>query len=139
MDRLSVGDVVVGTKTVEHDYIGRFSEDSPVPHFDGDPKAVESLRGVSVEEYGVFCGPIASGDEDIVEPTRREEIRDLTGALVVAWEGAGGARACRFSAVPYLEMRGVTDDADQAAPNDFRANLRMAMGKVADLLARWLA
>lgn len=139
-DGLRVGDVVVGTRTVEHDYINRFN-DSPVPSFEGDPTALQSLRGMpaAVEGHEVHFGVIASGDEDIVEPNRRMQVRERTQALVVAWEGAGGARACRFSEVPYLEMRGVTDDADESAPDDFKTNLQMAMSSVAEILAQWLS
>ena len=138
-DRLSIGDVVVGTRTVEHDYIGRFGY-SPMPTFDGDAKMLESLEkeSESPQEHNVLFGAIASGDEDIVEPARREAIRDRTDALAVAWEGAGGARACKFNEMPYVEVRGVTDGADESAPEDFQANLRLAMGSVAELLTRWL-
>jgi adenosylhomocysteine nucleosidase len=138
-DEVSVGDVVVGTRTVEHDYTGRF-EGCPMPTFDGDSEAIEGLRGVSEssEGYSVFFGGVASGDEDIVDSVRRGELHDRTNALAVAWEGAGGARACRFSEVSYVEVRGITDGADRDAPGDFEANLRLAMGNVADLLVRWL-
>ena len=138
-DEVSVGDVVVATRTVEHDYTGRF-EGCPLPSFDGDSGVIEGLRRVPVspDEYGVFLGPIGSGDEDIVDLERRKVLRGMTGALAVAWEGAGGARACRFSEVPYVEVRGITDGADEGAPEDFQTNLRLAMRNVGDLLARWL-
>src|SRR5262249_33961484 len=45
----------------------------------------------------------------LVSVDRAQALRDATGALAVAWEGAGGARACAFSATPYLELRAVTD------------------------------
>jgi len=56
-----------------------------------------------------------------------------TGALAVAWEGAGGARACHFSGIPFLEIRGITDSADSDAASDFGANLEGAMRNVAAL------
>jgi nucleoside phosphorylase len=55
---------------------------------------------------------IASGDEDIVTIERAAELHTQTGAVAVAWEGAGVARACLFSQIPYLEIRGITDTAD---------------------------
>ena len=57
----------------------------------------------------------ASGDEDVIELERKKQIQRRTGALVVAWEGAGGARACQFSGIPFMEIRGVTDNADCTA------------------------
>ncbi|HKZ87437.1 MAG TPA: 5'-methylthioadenosine/S-adenosylhomocysteine nucleosidase [Anaerolineae bacterium] len=136
---LSVGDVVVATATIEHDYDNRFST-RPLPRFEGAPAAIDSLRRVPLASHSfkAHFGPIVSGDEDIVDPERRRALHQSTGALVVAWEGAGGARACAFSGVPFVEIRGVTDVADQKAPSDFEANLGVAMGNVAALILSWI-
>ena len=53
-------------------------------------------------------------------------------------EGVGGARACGFSEVPYLEIRGVTDTADHEAPVVFDVNLNIVMKNIAFLLYEWL-
>jgi adenosylhomocysteine nucleosidase len=101
---------------------------------------IASLRDVRLPRHAftVHFGPIASGDEDIVTVERQAELRRRTGALAVAWEGAGGARACQFSAMPFVEMRGVTDGANSSAAADFRANLKTAMGNVTTLIITWL-
>jgi adenosylhomocysteine nucleosidase len=69
---------------------------------------------------------------------RRREIRHLTGALAVAWEGGGGARACHFSGVPFIEIRGISDQADSQAASHFRMNLHTAMRNVATLITAWI-
>ena len=74
----------------------------------------------------------------MVNGARQEELRRRTDALAVAWEGAGGARACQFSAVPFVEIRGVTDGANSSAAADFAANLETAMRNVATLIVTWL-
>ena len=79
----------------------------------------------------IHYGRIASGDEDVVDGDRRAAILDRTEAMVVAWEGAGGARACQFSGVPFVEIRGVTDSADGAAVRDFGINVKRALRSVA--------
>jgi adenosylhomocysteine nucleosidase len=84
-------------------------------------------------------GPVASGDEDVICSQRARELAAETGALCVAWEGSGAARACRFSAVPFVEVRCVTDYADKAAAQDFDANLVLCMANLAALLHGWLA
>jgi adenosylhomocysteine nucleosidase len=81
---------------------------------------------------------VASGDEDVVDAARRRALHQKTEALAVAWEGAGGARACAFSCVPFVEIRGVTDEADHSAPADFQKNLKMAMSNVAVLITSWV-
>jgi adenosylhomocysteine nucleosidase len=106
---VAVGDVVVATETVEHDIHNHFRPPR-LPRFSGAPTMIESLKGVRPPRntFTIHFGSIASGDEDVVAVERQEELRRRTGALAVAWEGAGGARACHFSGVPFVEIRGVT-------------------------------
>ena len=64
-------------------------------------------------------------------------MRRETDALAAAWEGAGGARACKFSGIPFVEVRGITDTADQHAFSDFESHLETAMGNIAELITGW--
>lgn len=139
VDEVSIGDIVVATTTVEHDYNNRFS-DRPSPSFEGASDAIAGLqRAASVcRLFRVHFGTVASGDEDVVDPERRRVLHQATGALAVAWEGAGGARACAFSCVPFVEIRAVTDAADHSAPSDFQRNLQKAMNNVAVLITSWI-
>jgi adenosylhomocysteine nucleosidase len=132
-------DVVVATETVEHDIRNQFGEPL-LPRFRGDAAAVAELRSPAAlcPSFQVHVGPVASGDEDVADSDRRKMVHARTGALAVAWEGAGGARACRFSGLPFVEIRGITDRADSEAALDFRGNLRGAMGNLAMLLTCWL-
>jgi adenosylhomocysteine nucleosidase len=135
VDGLSVGDVVAGTETVEHDIRNRFGKPM-APRFTGSETAIKRCRQAfsSRPAFKLHVGPIASGDEDVVDVGRRAEIHEQTQALAVAWEGAGGARACHFSGVPFLEIRGITDSANGEAACDFRLNLRVAMNSVAQVV-----
>ena len=139
VDKVSVGDVVVATTTVEHDYNNKFNE-RPLPKFGGAPTIIADLKSVSqsVNAFSVHFGPIASGDEDVVETERRRTLHESTGALAVAWEGVGGAKACAFSNVPFVEIRAVTDTADLNAASDFEQNLEIAMSNLAALVAAWV-
>ncbi|HUY78049.1 MAG TPA: 5'-methylthioadenosine/S-adenosylhomocysteine nucleosidase [Ktedonobacterales bacterium] len=131
----SVGDVVVGTDTIEHDYQLRFAV-RPLPRFPGHEPSLKRLReaATGISEFRVIFGIIASGDEDVVSVERAEVIHAQTGAVCVAWEGSGAARAAAFSGLDSLEIRAITDTADKAAPQDFVANLTLAMGNLAVLL-----
>jgi adenosylhomocysteine nucleosidase len=133
-DRLAVGDVVVGRETVEFDIRNRFG--APLlPRFASSALALDWVGRVrSSGPFKLHVGTIASGDEDVMDAERRSEIRAQTGALVTAWEGAGAARACAFSQVPFVEIRGVSDSAGETAPQDFLANLPMAMAHVAEVI-----
>jgi adenosylhomocysteine nucleosidase len=133
---LSVGDVVVGTETVEHDYRLLFAT-RPLPRFRGDTASVMRLReaAAGLSGFRIAFDVIASGDEDVVSSSRAAELRTQTGAVCVAWEGSGAARAAAFNDIGSLEIRGVTDAADKEAPQDFHNNLPIAMGNLFRLLA----
>jgi adenosylhomocysteine nucleosidase len=137
-DGLTIGDVVIATETVEHDIRNRFGKPL-LPRFKSAKAIVASFRKKLPRSstMRVHFGPVASGDEDVIDPERRREIQSRTGALVVAWEGAGGARACQFSGVPYVEIRGVTDSASSTAAADFAVNLENVMRNVAILIVSW--
>ena len=139
VDEVIVGDVVVATTTVEHDYNNKFNERA-LPKFDGAQAAIADLKSVSqsVNVFSVHFGPMASGDEDVVETERKRALHESTGALAVAWEGAGGAKACAFSGIPFVEIRGVTDTADHNAASDFEQNLEIAMSNLAALIVAWV-
>lgn len=128
------GDVVVATETVEHD-IRKFSRPL-VPRFESDGTLRDEFASLARElrAFDIHFGPIASGDEDIMSDIRKQELREQTGAVAVAWEGAGGARACQFSNIPYLELRGITDSAGDTAESEFFTNLERVMANLAELL-----
>jgi adenosylhomocysteine nucleosidase len=139
VDGLSVGDVVVATETVEHDIHNKFGKPL-LPKFSGAEAVVSALRSMAplCKSFQVHFGPIASGDEDVVDTDRKRTLHRRTGALAVAWEGAGGATACHFSRVPFVEIRGITDRADSDAASDFEGNLGNAIANVATLITSWL-
>jgi adenosylhomocysteine nucleosidase len=138
-DELSVGDVVVGTCTIEHDYTERFNS-TPLPRHHGDAVVLRQLEQVVATHdfsFRVYFGPIASGDEDVVDARRCAELSAATQALCVAWEGSGGARAARFSGVRFVEIRVITDAADEDAVRSFRQNLAAVLPNISELLVAW--
>lgn len=133
-DDLKIGDVVVATETVEHDFKWGILSGKPLPRFPGDRKSIEVIENelpAMETSFDVHFGVIASGDEGIVDSRRASELRKDTGAIAVAWEGAGGARAADFSNLPFLEVRGVSDGAGEDATSEFGANLPDAVHNVA--------
>lgn len=128
------GDVVVGECTIEHDYKIRFEPAEPPCHAANETLLKEFRQAAAGEfPFRTHFGPIASGDEDIVDEVRARELQRFTGAKCVAWEGSGGARAAAFIGVPFLEIRSITDGADANAAASFRANCEHALPNVADL------
>lgn len=138
-DELYIADVVVATSTIEHDFKYRLI-DRPTPVFDAAPTLLAALRQVATHghSFRVHFGKVASGDEDIASAERRAELRQDTNALVAAWEGAGGARVAEFNQLPFVELRGVSDSANQNAPQDFAQNLTVAMQNLAQFVMTWM-
>jgi len=137
---LRVGDVIVATETVEHDFSVRMVS-RPVPRFPTDPNVLESLRvvaGARARRFRVVLDAIASGDIDCVDAEQGRAIRAKTAAACVAWEGAGARRAARFNGIRSVEIRAISDGADEAAGRDFDANLGHAMGCLGELLLDYL-
>ncbi len=137
LDTLAVGDVVVATATIEHDFKTGMS-DRPLPRFQGHSGFLSALKAANRrpgESFQVKFGPIASGDETVVDADRAAQVSAATGAIAVAWEGAGAARACEFSNVPFLEIRGMSDSANEL-PEEFFKNIPTAMRNVAHILGQ---
>ena len=136
-DDLKIGDVVVATETVEHDFKWGIRSGQPLPSFTGDQKSIAMLQSelpMMEESFDVHFGIVASGDEGIVDSQRADELRRDTDAIAVAWEGAGGARAAEFSDLPFLEVRGISDGAGNDAISEFEENLPQAVENVATIV-----
>lgn len=127
------GDVVIGVQTVEHDYKSNFIK-CPLPKFQASEELLELFKTNISEQGHIHLGIIASGDEDITTKERAKELQNLTQADAVAWEGAGGAKACHFLNLPFLEIRGVTDSCNFTQDFDFKSKLKTAMYNCAKIL-----
>ena len=135
---LNLGDVIVATETVEHD-IKKHSRPL-MPRFSSDEAILKRFMTLteSKRDFRIHFGPVASGDEDIMTEVRKDELRKQTGAIAVAWEGAGAARACQFSNMPFAEVRGICDLADHNAGTDFFVNLELVMSHLAEVTIGWI-
>jgi adenosylhomocysteine nucleosidase len=135
---LRIGDIVVATETVEHDFNLKFAS-RPLPRFTSDNQTLNNLKQLFKTDLGfaICFGAIASGNEDIIAETRKQELAQLTGCIAVAWEEAGGARACKFSGKRYIELRAISDTADDNAIVDFEINLAISMTNLAQLIIEW--
>jgi adenosylhomocysteine nucleosidase len=133
-EKLQIYDIVVGEKTIEHD-IKKYNREM-IPVFEADKDLIEKLklRNKDVNESKVHFGIIASGDEDVLSDESRERVLRKTKAIAVAWEGVGGARASRFNDLPFVEIRGISDNANCETINDFHAHIEELMEKLADYI-----
>lgn len=136
---LNIGDIVVATEIVEHDFKLKLAN-RPLPRFKTHHETLifsEKLFD-SNSDFRIHFGSIASGDEDIVCAQRKKELLNLTNCIAVAWEGAGGARTCQFNQKKYIELRVISDTADQNSIIDFEKNLKQTMAHLARMIIHFL-
>lgn len=131
--QVNLFDIIAAHTTIEHDYNLKFWK-AALPNFPGCMKSVVKLTEYKPEVFKLHIGIMASGDEDVIDKARAKQIQYNTGALGVAWEGAGGARAAAMLKVPFLELRVATDSANETAAQDFEKNVDIGMGNIAQVI-----
>lgn len=129
-DDLSVGDLIIADGLCQHDLdITAFGH----PHGyvpEGDiciwadaglrniAKSVARAKGISLKE-----GVIATGDQFVADPVRKDWIADTFKADALEMEGASVAVVCNALGVPFFILRAISDSADMDAGFDFDAFL----------------
>ena len=128
-NRIDIGDIVVSTEAVQHDYdvsiIGFKKGEIPytgLAAFPADPalheEAVKAIRETA-PEIKVFEGRICSGDQFIASSEQKQQIIDNFGGLCCEMEGAAVAQTCYLNHVPYVILRAISDKADHSEEISF--------------------
>lgn len=127
-DKVSIGDVVVGTYAVQHDM-----DTSPL----GDPPGY--ISGINLIQLPLDClmqeklrrafsalqnvkgvfGGIATGDQFLHSAEHRAKVRDQFDALCCEMEGGAVAHVCHVNGVPCAIVRAISDNADGGSDIDF--------------------
>ena len=123
---LKVGDIVIGTSLVQHDfdvsvlgYVKGYmctgiNKDKPT-HFYCDKliteKFKQSLLNI-LKENKIYEGIIATGDQFVSDKKLKEEINKTFNALAVEMEGAAIAQVATRNKIPFSVTRVISDLAD---------------------------
>lgn len=142
-EKLAIGDVAVAESLVQHD-MDTSPLGDPVGFISGinvinmpcDPKVVEILEKSveSVEGIKAIRGVIASGDQFIADPAKKDFIKSNFNAVVCEMEGASIAQVCYTNGVPFGVVRAVSDCADGSSHMDYGEFLPMAAANAAKLI-----
>ena len=127
---VGIGDIVVATKSVEHDMNGTALGDKQgeitfpdgnMMVFECDKQASTLLAAICKEipDTKVAQGIIASGDIFVSDRKQRFKINDRFGALACEMEGAAIGHVCVRCEVPYGIIRAISDDLDENKGMDF--------------------
>jgi adenosylhomocysteine nucleosidase len=129
--RLDIGDIVVSTDAVQHDFdvspIGFKKGEIPYTGRYSFP-ADETLRKAAVDAIseatdGVkfFEGRVCSGDQFIHTQEQKHAITSVFEGLCCEMEGGAIAQVCWLNKVPFVIIRAVSDKQDGTAPDEYHS------------------
>lgn len=122
---IDIGDVVLSTDAVQHDFdvtgLGKYPYGHN-PDFDTlSFKADERLISVAEEACSkvasnikVFKGRVVSGDQFISDKTKKQWLIDTFDGYCTEMEGAAVAQAAYLNKIPFLIVRTISDKADNS-------------------------
>lgn len=123
---LRVGDLICATRLVQHDVdITAFGHKPGfIPEtgdfFATDAKLNDLAQSVAAHRgVKLGSGVIATGDQFIANPEKKEWIRKTFAADAVEMEGASVACVCATFGVPFFVLRAISDAADMDAGFSF--------------------
>ncbi len=145
--QVQVGEVVVGTQYVQHDFdasplfaryeipgYGRARFDADASLFAIISEAASAIFQWPGGSKGIkmHTGLIASGDRFVNSAAEVQALRlALPDALCVEMEGAAVAQVCHDYGVPFVAVRTISDRADDTAHLDFAQFVRDVAGPYA--------
>jgi len=144
-DDLQVGDIVIATSLVQHDFdasalgypVGYICNgvmsDKPT-YFYGDNGLIElyenALKTTKLD-INIHKGVIASGYTFIASNAKKQELKELFNATAAEMEGAAIAQTAEKNGVPFMIVRAISDLANNSAPQ----SLETAESKMAEFAA----
>lgn len=146
---VSIGDLVVGTKAVEHDMnmtaLGYKQGEVCLPegkamYFVCDKAAADSLAAAcrAVPDTRTVQGIIASGDVFISDRKKRLLLNDRFSAIACEMEGAAIGHVCHRCGVPFGILRAISDDLDENKGMDFVKFCHLAAEKTVAVIDKFL-
>jgi len=142
---LKIGDLIVASKLCQHDLdITAFGHPyGYVPEGKVFVPTDETLRLLAHEvakEKGISLqeGVIATGDQFIADPKRKEWIQKEFGADAIEMEGAAVGVVCDAFDIPFFILRSISDAADMDASFDFDNFLQHSSKRSADFIISML-
>lgn len=140
-DELNIGDIVIGNKLVQHDFditafehpkgfisnIGQFLE--------SDTKLIQKMENAILklqnQDFKIKIGIIASGDIFCTDVNMKNKIREKFNADAIEMEGAAIAQVCKLDNIPFIIVRGISDNPNGNNNITFEQYLQNASKKCA--------
>jgi len=147
-DKLDIGDILVSTDAVQHDFdvtpLGYKPGQIPgmdIWSFQADETmadlAVSTCQKVNPDIH-VIKGRVASGDQFISRPEVKDRLINEFHGDCAEMEGASIAQACYLNHIPFLVVRAISDKADDSAQMDYPTFEKKASEHCARLVTEFI-
>jgi len=120
---VKIGDFILGTEIVEHDYYEKFQGPQPAPRHKTTDQLNQLLWSFDKATQKLKTGIIVSGNEDIVETERRDTLFKQYGGLSVDWESSASVHTANINKTPNTVIRAIVDYAYENTLDEFKENL----------------
>ncbi len=143
--KLKIGDVVISTSCIQYDVNltpfgikqGAFTEDDD-GFIDADPEFIELCKKAMARcvgnEYQIFTGPIATGDQFNNSLERKNQLYQDFGAYCNEMEGSAVAQVCALCEVPFVIIRSISDNSDDDTLEMYNNYKTLAAERCSDFL-----
>lgn len=142
-EELDIGDIVIGTKLVQHDFdTTAFGDEKGYitgigKIFESDENLIskykEYLNSNIIHNKNIF-GTIATGDVFCTDNDMKLNIKKQFGADCVDMEGAAIAQVCTLDKKPFLVIRSISDKVNGKNQIDFNKYIKLASKRCADFV-----
>jgi len=147
-DELDIGDIVIGSKIVQHDFdITAFGHPKGYisnvgQYMQSDSELIEKMEDtiskLQDKEFKIKIGTIASGDIFCTELKMKEKIRSKFNSDAIEMEGAAIAQVCKLDNIPFLVIRSISDKPNGKNHITFDEFLEKASKRCAIILKEFL-
>lgn len=145
---LDIGDVVIGTGLVQHDFdITAFGHSKGFITGVGNiiyteskiiNKLQQAVQNIKDKAYKVKTGVIASGDIFCTDINMKNKIYTKFNADCVEMEGAAIAQVCMLDKIPFVIIRSISDTPNGENAMVFDEFVHLASERCADILKSFL-
>lgn len=135
LPNMQVGDLIIASHLIQFDIdltaFGRRHGELPDSNrmIQSDPALIEKTADAFDDAFpggdgpSLMIGTVVSGDRFVEDSKTLRWLQREFGALATEMEGAAVGYTCQLNEVPFVVTRGLSDTANESAPDDFKSNL----------------
>ena len=150
---LSIGDFIIGTESVQHDFdvtaFGHFKgymctgdDDTQPTIYKSDKILVDTLSKAAksvIKSRSVIYGRIATGDVFVSDTKLKKEIHKLFNAVAAEMESGAIAQTAYYANIPFVIARTISDLADGTAAESFEEFENKAADNSAEIVLKFIS